>query len=92
MGLITITLSRNCKWQYIYIIGHVSTTTLATGRMTPLIIIFNVELMLGLNYIHVIELELLCCVQVSHDIFLESLYRMYVNVQYGAHIQSIYWH
>lgn len=44
--------------------------------------------MLDLNYIHVLELELLCCVQVSHDIFLESLHRMYVKVQYGAHIQS----
>ena len=54
--------------------------------------IFNIELMLGLNYIHVIELELLCCVQVSRDIFLECLYRMYVNVQYGAHIQSFNWH
>ena len=48
--------------------------------------------MLGLNYIHVKDLELLCRVQVSHDIFLESLYRMYVKVQYGAHIQSFYWH
>jgi hypothetical protein len=54
--------------------------------------IFNIELMPGLNYIHVIELELLYCVQVSHDIFLESLYRMYIKVQYGAHIQSFYLH
>ena len=58
----------------------------------PKYIIFNIELMLGLNYIHVIELELLCCVQISRDIFLKSLYRMYVNVQYGAHIQSFYCH
>ena len=42
--------------------------------------------MLGLNYNHVMELALLCCVPVFHDIFLESLYRMYVKVQYGAHI------
>jgi hypothetical protein len=48
--------------------------------------------MLGLNYIHVIELELSCCVQVYHDIFLEFLHRMHVKVQYGAHIQSFYWH
>jgi hypothetical protein len=51
-----------------------------------------IEIMLGFNYIHAIYLELLCCVQVSHNIFLESLYRMYVKVQYGAHIQSFYWH
>jgi hypothetical protein len=48
--------------------------------------------MLGLNYIHVTELWLLCCVQVSHDIFLESLYRMYVKVQYGADIQAFNLH
>jgi hypothetical protein len=48
--------------------------------------------MIGLNYIHVIELELLCCVQVYYEFFLESLYRMYVEVQYSAHIQSFYCH